>query len=60
MAQRLNWKKLLCEERFRESGSNRPTDYHNEFDKDYVKMLKMYCNDKLEKLEDYLVGDKII
>ena len=34
MAQRLTWKKLLCEERFRESGSNKPTDYHNEFDKD--------------------------
>ena len=39
MAQRLNWKKLLCEERFRESGSNRPTDYHNEFDKDYSRIV---------------------
>jgi hypothetical protein len=30
------------------------------FDKDYVRMLKLYCDDKFEKLEDYLVGDKII
>ena len=39
MAQRLTWKKLLCEERFRESGSNKPTDYHNEFDKDYSRIV---------------------
>lgn len=32
----------------------------HEFDKNYVRMLKKYCEDKLEKLEDYLVGDKII
>lgn len=32
----------------------------HEFDKDYVRMLNKYCEDKLEKLEDYLVGDRII
>lgn len=32
----------------------------DEFDKNYVTMLNKYCTDKIEKIEDYLVGDKII
>jgi hypothetical protein len=32
----------------------------NEFDKDYVRMIRKFCYDKLEKLDDYLVGDKVI
>lgn len=31
----------------------------NQFDKNYVAMLRRYCADKLEKLDDYLVGNKI-
>ena len=31
----------------------------NEFDKDYVTMIRQYLNDKLEKLEDYLVDGEI-
>ncbi len=31
----------------------------HEFDINYVKMLKKYVNDKLEKLDDYLVDGKI-
>jgi hypothetical protein len=32
----------------------------HEFDVDYVRMLKKYCADKLEKIDDYMVNDKII
>ncbi len=32
----------------------------HEFDADYVKMLKMYVEDKLDKIEDYLVDGKLI
>ena len=32
----------------------------HEFDIDYVRMLKKYCSDTLEKHEDYLVDGKII
>jgi hypothetical protein len=32
----------------------------NEFDKDYVNMLRKFATDKIEKLEDYLVKDEII
>lgn len=32
----------------------------NEFDKDYVRMLRKYCSDKLEKIEDYMVKGKVI
>jgi len=32
----------------------------NEFDKDYVRMIRKYCQDKLEKIEDYMVGEKVI
>lgn len=31
----------------------------NEFEKGYVAMLRKYVSDKLEKLSDYVVGDKI-
>ncbi len=31
----------------------------HEFDVKYVKMLKDFCNDKLDKLDDYLVNGKI-
>lgn len=31
----------------------------HEFDVNYVRMLKKYANDTLEKIEDYKVGDKI-
>lgn len=31
----------------------------NKFDAKYVDMLRRYCADKLEKLQDYLVGGKI-
>jgi len=30
-----------------------------EFDKDYLRMLRRYCEDKIEKLEDYLVDCKV-
>ncbi len=30
----------------------------NDFDKDYVIMLKKYCQDKIEKIEDYKLGIK--
>lgn len=32
----------------------------HEFDVNYVRMLKRYCADKLEKIEDYMVGEKVI
>lgn len=32
----------------------------HEFDINYVKMLKQFANDKLEKIEDYLVEGKVI
>jgi len=32
----------------------------NEFDANYVTMLKKYCQDKLEKIEDYLVDGKVV
>jgi len=32
----------------------------HEFDVNYVRMLKKYCADRLEKIEDYMVGDKVI
>jgi len=32
----------------------------HEFDINYVRMLKKYCADRLEKIEDYMVGDKVI
>ena len=32
----------------------------SEFDVNYVRMLKKYCSDKLESIEDYIVGDKVI
>lgn len=32
----------------------------HEFDVNYVRMLRQYCADKLEKIEDYMVGEKII
>ncbi len=32
----------------------------NEFDPKYVAMLRRYTTDKLEKIEDYLVEDKVI
>lgn len=32
----------------------------HEFDIKYVAMLKRYCQDKLERIEDYMVKDKII
>ena len=32
----------------------------NEFDKDYVCMLRKYCQDKLERLDDYVVDGKVI
>jgi len=31
-----------------------------EFDVEYVRMLKKYAQDKLERLSDYLIGDKVI
>jgi hypothetical protein len=31
----------------------------NEFDANYVNMLRRYCQDKIEKLDDYLVDGKI-
>ena len=30
-----------------------------EFDKDFLRMLRRYCEDKIEKLEDYLVDCKV-
>lgn len=32
----------------------------HEFDINYVRMLKSYCNDTLEKIQDYLVDNEII
>lgn len=32
----------------------------NEFDANYVAMLRKYCEDKLEKLDDYVTDGKII
>lgn len=32
----------------------------HEFDQDYVRMLRKYVYDKMEKIEDYLVGEKVI
>lgn len=31
----------------------------HEFDRSYVKMLQDFCNDKIEKIEDYIIDDKI-
>ncbi len=31
----------------------------NKFDVGYVKMLRAYCNDKIDKLEDYFLDGKI-
>lgn len=36
---KLIWSNLLCEERIRESTSKRATNYHNEFDKDYSRVV---------------------
>lgn len=30
------------------------------YDKEHVNMLRKYCNDTLEKPEDYMVGNKVI
>ena len=32
----------------------------NKFHPDFVSMLRKYCSDRLEKLEDYAVGGKVI
>lgn len=32
----------------------------NEFDVQYVAMLRRYCQDKIEKIEDYLVDGKVV
>lgn len=32
----------------------------NEFDEEYVTMLRKFCHDKLEKIDDYVVNDKVI
>ena len=32
----------------------------NEFDKNYVIMLRRYCRDTLENIDDYLIANKII
>lgn len=32
----------------------------NEFDKDYVAMLRRYAKDKLETIDDYVVNGKVI
>lgn len=37
--ERLDWGKLLCEERIRGSLSKGATNYHNEFDKDYSRVV---------------------
>lgn len=39
MTERMNWRKLLCEERERGTTSNKSTTYHNEFDKDYSRIV---------------------
>ncbi|MFH5835217.1 hypothetical protein ACHAL6_03950 [Proteiniclasticum sp. C24MP] len=39
MNSRLTWDRLLCEERIRKSNSKSATDYHNEFDKDYSRIV---------------------
>ncbi len=31
----------------------------HEFDKSYVKMLRDFCNDKIDKIEDYIINGKI-
>lgn len=33
--------------------------YPHEFDVNYVRMLKKYCKDKLEKIDDYLIDGNI-
>jgi hypothetical protein len=35
-------------------------DNPNEFDVQYVNMLRKYCQDKIEKIDDYLVDGKVI
>jgi hypothetical protein len=35
-------------------------NHPNEFDPKYVAMLRRYCSDRLEKIEDYLVDGKVI
>ena len=35
-------------------------NHPNEFDSQYVAMLRKFAQDKLEKIEDYMVEDKII
>lgn len=32
----------------------------HKYDVNYIRMLRQYCADKLEKIEDYLVEDKVI
>lgn len=32
----------------------------HEFDAEYVKMLKMYTEDKLDKIEDYMIDGKVV
>ncbi len=32
----------------------------NKFDKDYVLMLRKYCADKIDKIEDYMINGKVI
>lgn len=32
----------------------------SKFDHKYVAMLRNFCNDKIDKIEDYMIGDKII
>jgi hypothetical protein len=34
--------------------------HQHEFDKDYVRMLRRYCADKIERLSDYVVDGKVI
>ena len=31
-----------------------------EFDVEYVRMIRKYTSDRLEKIEDYMIGDKVI
>lgn len=35
----MTWKQLLCEERVRKSSSKKASDFHNEFDKDYSRII---------------------
>ena len=32
----------------------------DKFDKEHVKMLQRYCNDKIDKIEDYIIQGKIV